>query len=130
MNGFGLFTWKDGRCYRGYKFLKVGEYKDDKKHNFGIYIGVEGKRYEGYWESGNQKNLGKYFKKDGTIKIGYFDDNQNLRHITDEDEINSKFKEIDKLKEITNMFVDKSINELRSLLKQNVPDLDFDSLIG
>jgi pyruvate/2-oxoglutarate/acetoin dehydrogenase E1 component len=37
---------------------------------------------------------------------------------------------LDKLKEITNFFVDKAINELRSLFKQNVPDLDFDALLA
>jgi hypothetical protein len=30
MDGMGLYTWKDGRSYEG-------EYKDDKKHGFGIY---------------------------------------------------------------------------------------------
>ena len=40
-----------------------------------------------------------------------------------------KLKEIEKMKEITNTLVDKSLNELRGLFKKNVPDLDFDSLI-
>lgn len=123
MNGYGLFTWKDGRSYRG-------EYKDDKKHNFGIYVGVEGKRYEGYWENGNQKNLGKYYKKDGTIKIGYFDDAQNLKPIEDEEEISLKNNEIDKMKQITNMFVDKTLNEMKSLFLRNLPDLDFGALLS
>jgi hypothetical protein len=91
---------------------------------------VEGKRYEGYWEGGIQKNLGKYYKKDGSIKIGYWDENQNLKHITDEDEMARKLTEIDKMKEVTNLFVDKIINELRNLFKLNIPDLDFESLIS
>jgi len=123
MNGYGLFTWKDGRSYRG-------EYKDDKKSNFGIYLGAEGKKYEGYWDNGNQKNLGKYYKKDGSIKIGYFDENQNLKQITDEEEMAKRLSEIDKMKEITNLFVDKVVNEIRGLFQQNVPDIDFDSLIN
>lgn len=53
-----------------------------------------------------------------------------MKSITDEAEIALKLKEIDKLKEITNFFVDKAINELRSLFKQNVPDLDFDALLA
>jgi len=93
-------------------------------------VGMEGKKYEGNWENGIQKNLGKYYKKDGTIKVGYFDEFQNMKSISDEEETKIKLKEIDKLKEITNFFVDKAINELRSLFKQNVPDLDFDALLA
>jgi hypothetical protein len=41
-----------------------------------------------------------------------------------------KLTEIDKMKEVTNLFVDKIINELRNLFKLNIPDLDFESLIS
>ena len=30
MEGVGVYTWNDGRKYEG-------EYKDDKKHGYGIY---------------------------------------------------------------------------------------------
>jgi hypothetical protein len=30
MDGKGIYKWKDGRTYEG-------EYKNDKKHGFGIY---------------------------------------------------------------------------------------------
>lgn len=30
MDGRGIYKWKDGRIYNG-------EYKDDKKHGYGIY---------------------------------------------------------------------------------------------
>lgn len=31
MEGVGVYTWQDGRIYEG-------EYKDDKKHGYGLYI--------------------------------------------------------------------------------------------
>lgn len=37
--------WKDGKSYKG-------EYADDKKNGFGIFIWSNGKRYEGYWQDG------------------------------------------------------------------------------
>lgn len=33
MHGKGVYTWKDGRKYEG-------DYFDDKKHGYGIYIWV------------------------------------------------------------------------------------------
>lgn len=41
-----------------------------------------------------------------------------------------KLTEIDKMKEITNLFVDKILNDLRTLFKINIPDLEFESLIN
>jgi len=79
---------------------------------------------------GIQRNLGKYYKKDGSIKIGYWDENQNLKQITDEEEMAGKLTEIDKLKEITLNNVEKVINELRIIFKTNIPDLDFELLIN
>ena len=35
MEGKGVFTWSDGRCY-------TGEYLDDKKEGFGIFIWPDG----------------------------------------------------------------------------------------
>ena len=50
MDGKGVFTWKDGRRYEG-------EYKEDKKDGFGIYI-AKGKKYEGGWKDGHQHGEG------------------------------------------------------------------------
>ena len=77
MNGLGLFLWKDGRKYKG-------EYKDDKKYNFGCYYGNDDKKYEGFWDNGIQKDLGKFTKKDGSFKLGYWQENQLLSIILDD----------------------------------------------
>ena len=45
MDGFGQYTWADGRRYKG-------EYKDDKKHGYGEYIWADGREYCGYWAKG------------------------------------------------------------------------------
>ena len=50
MNGHGVFTWHDGRIYEG-------EYRDDQKEGFGVYI-AKGKRYEGEWQGGKQHGKG------------------------------------------------------------------------
>ena len=45
MNGNGVYIWMDGRKYEG-------DYLKDKKHGFGIYTWADGKRFEGMWENG------------------------------------------------------------------------------
>ncbi|MFM7855028.1 MAG: hypothetical protein ACK55Z_36365 [bacterium] len=42
MDGFGIYTWQDGRMYEGY-------YKKDKKHGKGVYTWADGRRYDGEW---------------------------------------------------------------------------------
>jgi hypothetical protein len=122
MNGFGIFLWKDGRSYKG-------EYKDDKKHNFGMYYGNEGKRYEGFWEAGSQKLLGKYTKRDSSFKLGYWNENQLVSAITDENEIAQKLLEIDKLIEDTSSKVAESIQSLRILYGNFLPNIEFESFL-
>ena len=36
MEGVGVYTWADGRCY-------AGEYKNDKKNGYGIYKWADGR---------------------------------------------------------------------------------------
>jgi len=45
MNGWGEFTWPDGRKY-------VGEYLDDKKHGKGKFIWPDNRIYDGDWVDG------------------------------------------------------------------------------
>ena len=40
MNGFGKFTWRDGKLYEG-------EFKDGLKHGSGVHTWPEGKSYSG-----------------------------------------------------------------------------------
>jgi hypothetical protein len=123
MHGTGVFFWRDGRTYKG-------EYKEDKKHKFGIYYGNEGKKYEGFWENGSQKNLGKYTKRDGSFKVGIWEENQLVAPIVDENEIAVKLMEIDNLVEDTNNRAAVVIYNLKVLFAQNLPDIDFESLLG
>lgn len=122
MNGCGVFLWKDGRSYKG-------EYKDDKKHNFGMYYGNEGKRYEGMWECGSQKNLGKYTKKDGSFKLGYWDENQLISAITHENDIGIKLSEIDLCVDDTMNKVTIVMNTLKILFVNYLPNVLFESLL-
>lgn len=45
MQGYGTFTFADGKSYEGY-------YEKDKKKGFGIFRWPNGKRYEGWWNDG------------------------------------------------------------------------------
>ena len=38
MDGYGEFSWPDGRIYKG-------EYKDDKKHGEGEFFWPDGRKY-------------------------------------------------------------------------------------
>ena len=40
MDGSGVFTWKDGRVYKG-------EFKNDKKHGQGYIKYPDGRKYKG-----------------------------------------------------------------------------------
>ena len=42
MDGYGIFSWTDGRIYKG-------EYLDDKKHGYGKFYWPDGKKYKGTW---------------------------------------------------------------------------------
>ena len=48
-----MYTWADGRKYEG-------EYKDDKKHGYGVYIWADLRQYSGWWYKGKQHGLGIY----------------------------------------------------------------------
>ena len=60
MNGFGRFTWPDGRIYHG-------EYFNDKKHGTGSFIWSDGKRYSGTWVNGKQHGEGQFFIKNSVV---------------------------------------------------------------
>ena len=109
--------------------LNIGEYKDDKKHFFGVYNGNDGKKYEGYWDNGFQKGLGKYTKKDGTFKIGYWDDSQISLNLTDEKQIQQKLMEIDGLVDETNNKVRLVLANLKNTFQNYIPNTDIDALL-
>ena len=45
MHGFGIYTWANGREYRG-------EYFNNLKEGNGVYIWGDGRKYEGQWANG------------------------------------------------------------------------------
>lgn len=47
MDGDGIFTWKDGRKYKG-------QYSDDRKHGYGEFFWPDGRIYKGFWKDGRQ----------------------------------------------------------------------------
>ncbi len=72
MEGYGIYTWKDGRRYEG-------QYKEDKKHGYGIYIWADGRRYEGWWYKAKQFGLGKYIvPADGRERYGLWEDGKRI----------------------------------------------------
>jgi hypothetical protein len=45
MEGYGIFTWTDGRRYEG-------QYIDDEKEGNGTFFWPDGRKYEGEWKNG------------------------------------------------------------------------------
>lgn len=81
MNGYGEFSWKDGKKYCGF-------YKNDKKSGFGIYYLTNNKFYVGFWLDGKQNGVGKFFN-DNYIKYGKWKEGQKETEMfSEEDFIN------------------------------------------
>ena len=106
MNGIGIFIWSDGRKY-------YGEYKDDKKNNFGVFQ-EKNKKYEGFWKKGVKDGLGKFTKSNGNIKIGYYENNSLVQIISDENEKENKIKEIEQC--VIN--INKRLNVMKTEIKK------------
>jgi hypothetical protein len=86
MDGYGIYKWNDGRVYQG-------EYRDDKKHGYGIYKWNDGREYQGHWALGKQHGLGKYlvFEKSEEsgeqklkTKFGLWEDGKRIEWFSDE----------------------------------------------
>ncbi|MCQ2816649.1 MAG: hypothetical protein MJ252_05205 [archaeon] len=54
MDGHGVFTWPDGRKYKG-------QYVDDKKEGFGSFEWSDGRKYRGMWKNGKQDGEGEFY---------------------------------------------------------------------
>lgn len=118
----GLFLWKDGRKYKG-------EYKEDKKFNFGCYYGNDDKKYEGFWDNGIQKELGKFTKKDGSFKLGYWQENQLISAIIDEADIAQKLTLIDNLVEENESKLQVVFDKLRTLFETYLPNIPLEKFL-
>ena len=53
MHGYGIYIYVDGVRYEG-------QFSNDKKEGFGIYYWIDGRIYEGYWHKGKQHGIGSY----------------------------------------------------------------------
>lgn len=63
MNGFGHFTWNDGRSY-------VGQYKINLKEGEGEFTWPDGRSYKGQWVAGRQDGLGIFTTARGEKREG------------------------------------------------------------
>merc|ERR1712032_304546 len=61
-HGYGLYSWPNGRSYRG-------QYRNDQAWGFGTFSFPDGSRYEGYWERGKQQGSGRSTNADGTATL-------------------------------------------------------------
>ena len=88
MDGMGVYTWADGRCY-------MGEYKDDKKHGYGIYKWADGRLYLGQWMRGKQHGLGIYKTAETAFKYGLWEEGKRIEWFENEtiEEINVGIKD-------------------------------------
>ena len=66
-----MYTWQDGRKYEG-------QYRDDKKHGFGIYSWADMREYQGMWFRGKQHGLGLYSVPGSEAKYGLWEDGKRI----------------------------------------------------
>ncbi len=61
MEGFGIYTWPDGRRYEGTEMRpqSLGNYMKGKKHGHGKLLAPDGHTFEGQWNNGVQHGVGK-----------------------------------------------------------------------
>ena len=75
MDGYGIFTWPDGRKY-------IGNYKNDKKDGYGELTTKDGKKYKGHWKNGKQHGEGEFFFPDKNIwKKGIWENGNRIKWI-------------------------------------------------
>lgn len=61
MHGYGVYTWLDGRRYEG-------SYNTNKKHGRGTYTYSDGSKYSGEWVKGLQHGVGAIIDPDSTFE--------------------------------------------------------------
>ena len=66
-NGYGTFTFSDGRKY-------VGNFKDDVRNGYGTFTWTDGDKYVGNWKDDDQNGYGTYTFSDGDKYVGNFKD--------------------------------------------------------
>ena len=76
MHGFGIFTFADGRVYRG-------EYVRDKKEGPGVFEWPDGREFEGTWQDGKQHGVARYKKATGEVQVGLWENGRRIKWIED-----------------------------------------------
>lgn len=125
MDGFGEFFWKDEKRY-------IGNYKNDKRNGFGIFIiepnenqstAVPSKRrnninnysaYIGFWKNGNKDGFGMTANFN-EIKFGLWENGVKRRYLDNNFALKTYIKWIDK--QYHKLFLSKHI-EIVNLLEQ------------
>ena len=72
MHGNGVFTWPDGRQYKG-------QYVNDHKEGQGTFQWPNGRKYEGGWKLGKMDGQGIYTSEKGKIKVGLWKDGKRVQ---------------------------------------------------
>lgn len=79
MDGYGTFTWPDGRVYDGYVKVIFIQYVKDKKHGFGDFTYADGSMYKGNWKDGKEHGQGSYYSKNGLFREGEWENGKRIK---------------------------------------------------
>ena len=71
-----------------------GEYMNDKKNGFGVYVWADGRAYLGNWTDGKQDNERVYILPNGTVRKGVYEGNNRKDWIPMSEEEQTKYKQI------------------------------------
>ena len=84
MNGYGEFTWQDGKKYFGF-------YVDDKKEGFGIFYWASSQKFfVGFWKDGKQEGSGKIVTEN-KVKYGLWKNGDKVESLNGEKELFASF---------------------------------------
>lgn len=57
------YVFENGAVYKG-------QWKNEKRHGFGVQIWPDGAKYEGYWKDHKASGQGKFWHADGDVYDG------------------------------------------------------------
>ena len=70
-----------------------GEYENDKKHGYGVYLWADGRAYVGDWIEGKQADERIYILPNGTSRRGKWEDGSRKEWINMEEDEAKPYKE-------------------------------------
>ena len=74
-----MFTWPDGRSYKG-------DYMNDKKEGHGVFIWPDGRKFVGYWNDGLQDGLAYFTSAKGKTRQGLWQKGKRIKWVGNEHE--------------------------------------------